>query len=43
MNDIPPRTGDLRYPIGPFVPPETVTPPEVQAWIADMAALPGPG
>ncbi len=40
MNEISPQTRDLRYPIGQFVPPETVTPAQVQAWIADIAALP---
>ena len=40
MNDIPPRTDDLRYPIGPFVAPETIAPAQVQAWIDDIAALP---
>ena len=30
----------VRYPIGPFVPPENVAPAQVQAWIADIAALP---
>ena len=40
MSDIPPRTGDLRYPIGPFVVPATIAPAQVQAWIDDIAALP---
>ena len=31
---------DLRYPIGPFVPAENMTPAGVQAWIDDIAALP---
>ena len=40
MNDISRRTGDLRYPIGPFVPPVSVAPAQVQAWIDDIATLP---
>lgn len=40
MNNVPPPTGDLRYPIGPFVPPASIAPTHVQGWIDDIAALP---
>ena len=40
MNEVSLETGDLRYPIGQFAPPENVTPGEVQAWIDDIAVLP---
>ena len=36
-----PSTPDLRYPIGEFAPPDAVTRDRVDAWIADIAALPG--
>ena len=35
-----PAADDLRYPIGPFTPPDTVAPALVDAWINDLAALP---
>ena len=35
-----PATDDLRYPIGGFTPPNTLTPEQVDAWIDDIAALP---
>ena len=31
---------DLRYPIGPFTSPDSVTPGQVAAWTADIARLP---
>ncbi|MDA1092978.1 MAG: putative metal-dependent hydrolase [Acidobacteria bacterium] len=31
---------DLRYPIGPFEPPDPVTPAQVASWTADIAQLP---
>jgi len=31
---------DLRYPIGAFVPPGTLTPEQVNTWIGEIAALP---
>ena len=31
---------DLRYPIGAFVPPDTLTPKQVNTWIDEIAALP---
>jgi hypothetical protein len=33
-------TADLRYPVGRFVPPETITPQDLQNAIDDIAALP---
>ena len=35
-----PETPDLRYPIGPFLPAEPVTPQQVDGWIDAIAALP---
>ena len=35
-----PASDDLRYPIGPFAPPETPTPEQVALWIDEIAALP---
>ena len=35
------RTPDLRYPIGEFSPPDTVTQDQVDDWIDDVDALPG--
>ena len=32
---------DLRYPIGRYSPPSTIQRPELDAWIADLEALPG--
>ena len=34
------QTPDLRYPIGPFSPPDPVTQAQVEAWIDDIAVLP---
>ena len=31
---------DLRYPIGPFAPPDSITPRQVDTWIDEIAALP---
>lgn len=33
-------SGDLRYPIGLFEPPDAVTPEHLDTWIADIAILP---
>ncbi len=35
-----PATDDLRYPIGEFAPPDTITAEQVNAWIDEIAALP---
>ena len=35
-----PATDDLRYPIGGFAPPDTLTPEQVNTWIDEIAALP---
>ena len=37
---MPPTADDLRYPIGPFAPPDTLTPEQVKTWIAEIATLP---
>ena len=37
---MPPAADDLKYPIGPFVPPDTLTPEQVDTWIDEIAALP---
>ena len=34
-------TTDLRYPIGPYSPPSTIRRAELDAWIAELEALPG--
>ena len=34
------QTSDLRYPIGEFSPPASITQAEVERWIDDIAALP---
>lgn len=38
MEDL--RTEDLRYPIGPYAPPEAITRGDRAAWIKDIAFLP---
>ena len=35
-----PDTADLRYPIGPFAPPDPVTETMVAGWIEDIATVP---
>ena len=37
---MPPATDDLKYPVGPFAPPDTLTPEQVTTWIDEIAALP---
>ena len=37
---MPPAADDLKYPIGPFAPPDTLTPEQVNTWIDEIAALP---
>ena len=40
MESLDPEMPDLRYPIGKFSPPDTVTPDRVNRWIDDIEALP---
>ncbi|MEQ1886978.1 MAG: YfiT family bacillithiol transferase [Bryobacteraceae bacterium] len=35
-----PSSGDLRFPLGEFVPPHVITPRDVRAWIHDIAECP---
>lgn len=35
-----PAADDLRYPLGGFAPPDTLTPTQVNTWIDEIAALP---